>query len=219
MSGQSILGLATAAAGTNTQQAASTAFVTQAVSVGNTTGTASNITGVLNATSHPAHTGDVTGPSGSTALTLATVNANVGTFQGLTVNGKGLVTAAAAVVAPGCVIPLLQEFTPVTTTVTTSATALLINATQFLWDAGYLPAGRSLFLEILGSATAGSPTVILTPAGSAVASVTLIGTASTTTVRTRSAAITLVSGTVYETRLFNSVAGTASLRVARLIVI
>lgn len=40
-------------------------------------------------------TSDVTatGP-GSAAATLATVNANVGTFQGITVNGKGLVTAA-----------------------------------------------------------------------------------------------------------------------------
>ncbi|CAM5998845.1 unnamed protein product [Sphagnum balticum] len=40
-------------------------------------------------------TGDITaaGP-GSAAATLATVNSNVGTFQGLTVNGKGLVTAA-----------------------------------------------------------------------------------------------------------------------------
>ncbi len=41
-------------------------------------------------------TGDVTasGP-GSAAATLATVNANVGTFASVTVNGKGLVTAAA----------------------------------------------------------------------------------------------------------------------------
>lgn len=40
--------------------------------------------------------GDITG-SGTTAIagTLAAVNANVGTFQGLTVNAKGLVTAAA----------------------------------------------------------------------------------------------------------------------------
>ena len=39
--------------------------------------------------------GDASG-SGTTAITttLATVNANVGTFQGITVNGKGLVTAA-----------------------------------------------------------------------------------------------------------------------------
>jgi hypothetical protein len=40
-------------------------------------------------------TGDATLDTGSGALTLATVNANVGTFQGLTVNAKGLVTAAA----------------------------------------------------------------------------------------------------------------------------
>jgi len=45
---------------------------------------------VTNAT----HTGDATG---SGALTLATVNANVGTFNNatITVNGKGLITAAA----------------------------------------------------------------------------------------------------------------------------
>ena len=42
-------------------------------------------------------TGDATasGP-GSAALTLATVNSNTGTFASVTVNGKGLVTAAAA---------------------------------------------------------------------------------------------------------------------------
>jgi hypothetical protein len=40
-------------------------------------------------------TGDITGAGTSAiATTLATVNSNVGTFQGLTVNGKGLVTAA-----------------------------------------------------------------------------------------------------------------------------
>lgn len=44
----------------------------------------------------PAITGDATRPAGSCATTLATVNANVGTFSGITVNGKGLVTAAVA---------------------------------------------------------------------------------------------------------------------------
>jgi uncharacterized protein DUF5907 len=38
-------------------------------------------------------TGDVT-TSGGVATTLATVNSNVGTFQGMTVNAKGLVTSA-----------------------------------------------------------------------------------------------------------------------------
>ena len=36
----------------------------------------------------------MTSPAGSTVNTLATVNANVGTFQGLTLDGKGRVTAA-----------------------------------------------------------------------------------------------------------------------------
>jgi hypothetical protein len=45
-------------------------------------------------TAVPAYTGDVTSAAGGTVNTLATVNANVGTFQGLTVNAKGLVTAA-----------------------------------------------------------------------------------------------------------------------------
>ena len=44
--------------------------------------------------SRPAITGDLTISTGTNASVLATVNSNVGTFQGLTVNGKGLVTAA-----------------------------------------------------------------------------------------------------------------------------
>jgi hypothetical protein len=54
-----------------------------------------NASGNLLAAVMPAHTGDVTSPAGSIVNTLATVNANVGTFQGLTLNAKGLVTAAA----------------------------------------------------------------------------------------------------------------------------
>jgi len=52
-------------------------------------------TGLLAAARFPALTGDVTTAGGALATTLATVNANVGTFQGITVNAKGLVTAAA----------------------------------------------------------------------------------------------------------------------------
>jgi len=47
-----------------------------------------------NKVSNATHTGDVTG---STTLTLATVNSNVGTWNNVTVNGKGLVTAASNV--------------------------------------------------------------------------------------------------------------------------
>jgi hypothetical protein len=51
--------------------------------------------------------GDITG-SGTTAITttLPTVNANVGTFQGITVNGKGQVTAAVSQV--GTANPLMD---------------------------------------------------------------------------------------------------------------
>jgi hypothetical protein len=51
--------------------------------------------------------GDITG-SGTTAITttLPTVNANVGTFQGITVNGKGLVTGAVSQV--GTANPLIN---------------------------------------------------------------------------------------------------------------
>ena len=63
-----------------------------------TSGSASDLTaGTLLAARLPAHTGDVTSTAGSAALTLATVNTNVGTFNSLTVNGKGQVTAASAV--------------------------------------------------------------------------------------------------------------------------
>ena len=61
------------------------------------------LTGTLLAAQEPAHTGDVTNSAGSLALTLATVNSNVGSFglagsvSQITVNAKGLITAAANV--------------------------------------------------------------------------------------------------------------------------
>jgi hypothetical protein len=59
---------------------------------------ASNISsGTLGTARLPAFTGDVTSSTGSAVNTLATVNSNVGTYQGITVNAKGLVTAASNV--------------------------------------------------------------------------------------------------------------------------
>ena len=57
---------------------------------------ASNPSGYISGNQTVTLSGDMSG-SGATAITttLATVNANVGTFQGLTLNAKGLVTAAA----------------------------------------------------------------------------------------------------------------------------
>lgn len=65
----------------------------QSVSNVDGTLTISPTTGAVVA-SRAAITGDVAIPGGSNTATLATVNGNVGTFQGITVNGKGLVTGA-----------------------------------------------------------------------------------------------------------------------------
>lgn len=58
---------------------------------------ASGITGTLQAGQFPALTGDVTTTAGSLATTFSTVNSNVGSFTNanITVNAKGLITAAA----------------------------------------------------------------------------------------------------------------------------
>jgi hypothetical protein len=53
--------------------------------------------GILNLNNLMIFAGDISGngyPSQTITLTLPTVNANVGTFQGLTINAKGQVTAA-----------------------------------------------------------------------------------------------------------------------------
>jgi hypothetical protein len=68
------------------------------------TGSASDLSaGTVPAARMPAHTGDATSSSGSVALTLATVNSNVGSFglagsvAQIAVNAKGLITAVANV--------------------------------------------------------------------------------------------------------------------------
>lgn len=64
---------------------------------------AGQLTGTIVAGRMPALTGDITTSAGAVATTLATVNSNVGTFGSatqsvqFTVNGKGLITAAANV--------------------------------------------------------------------------------------------------------------------------
>lgn len=66
---------------------------------------ATDLTGTIAAARLPAYTGDATSSKGSTALTLATVNANVGTFGDsthipvITANAKGLVTAISLIAA------------------------------------------------------------------------------------------------------------------------
>jgi hypothetical protein len=74
---------------TGTQTASTISDIQSAIT--NNTAVLANTAKITNAT----HTGDATG---STALTLATVNSNVGTFNNVTVNVKGLVTGASNIV-------------------------------------------------------------------------------------------------------------------------
>lgn len=81
---------------------AATARTTLGLAAIASSGSASDlVAGTLPAGRFPALTGDITTPGASLATTLATVNSNVGSFGSatqvgtFTVNGKGLVTAAA----------------------------------------------------------------------------------------------------------------------------
>jgi hypothetical protein len=81
-----------------------TGYVKVTTTTGDLTSTATlpttDLSGTLQATQFPALTGDITTSAGAVATTLATVNANVGSFGSatnvgtFTVNAKGLVTAA-----------------------------------------------------------------------------------------------------------------------------
>lgn len=106
--------------------------------VGNATGSLANATGITlgatlafsgSALQTAAHTGDITTPANSFVTTLATVNANTGSFgsstaiPSFTVNGKGLITAAStnAVIAPA---GTLTGTTLAATVVTSSLTSV-----------------------------------------------------------------------------------------------
>lgn len=111
-------------------------------------------------------TGDVTasGP-GSVAATLATVNANVGTFASVTVNGKGLVTAATALSGDA----------------TTSGAALtLATVNGNVGSFGSSTSIPSFTVNAKGLITAASGNVVIAPAG------TLTGTTLNSTVVTSS---------------------------------
>lgn len=85
----------------------------------NNTLTTTALTGTLQAGTFPALTGDVTTSAGALATTLATVNGNVGSFTNasITVNAKGLITAASN--GTGSFAPM-----PTTVVTTTSQTGV-----------------------------------------------------------------------------------------------
>jgi len=130
--------LATANANVGTFGGAATALSLTADAKGRVTGVTSltislpttQLTGTLQAAQEPAHTGDVTNSAGSLALTIATVNANVGTYGTatssltLTANAKGQITGVTGVT----ITPALTNITGFGTGVATAAaTSLSVN--------------------------------------------------------------------------------------------
>jgi len=97
----------------------------------------------------------------------------------------------------------------------------VVSGSDFVWDTAYLPAGRSLYLEIYGSGSALSTQMtagIYTAAGVAVpgASATITGAAGALV---RGNAFTLTSGITYQLHFKTAVLGTGTLKLARIIIL
>ncbi len=131
----------------------------------------SQASGTLPAAQLPAFTGDVTSPAGSSINTLATVNGNVGSFTAanITVNAKGLITAA----ANGSVVSSI------------TGTAAQISASS---STGAITLSLSPSVTISGTMTAGT----FSGAGTS-----LTGTAASLTVGTATNIAGGVAGTIF----------------------
>lgn len=126
-----------------------------------------DVTGVLAAGRFPALTGDVTTVAGALATTLATVNSNVGSFAlaTVTVNAKGLVTAASAAATTGSGNVVLAT----SPTLTTPTIADFTNATHNHQNAaggGTLDAAAIASGTLAQARTDYAPAVILAPGSS-----------------------------------------------------
>lgn len=110
-----------------------------------------DLSGTLQAAQEPAHTGDVTNSAGSLALTLATVNSDVGTWGSATqvpqivVNAKGLATAVSNVT----VTPAVDSITGLGTGVATA----LANATNSAGGVLVAPSALTANAIVVGGGT------------------------------------------------------------------
>jgi hypothetical protein len=111
--------------------------------------------------------GDVT-TSGSLVTTLATVNANVGTFQGLVLDGKGRVTAASnqayltTVSAASTYAPLASPTftgTPTLPTGTVGVTQAVATNNTTLATTAFVQSRDALYLPLAGGTLSGDLTV------------------------------------------------------------
>lgn len=140
-------------------------FVTdaQATVIGNTSGTNSgdNSANSLYSSlvSNANHSGDATG---STALTLATVNGNVGSFGSatqagtFTVNGKGLVTAASnttIAIPESAVTNLVSDLAAKQATLVSATNIKTINGSSVLGSGDLVVSGSAAFSAITGQPT------------------------------------------------------------------
>jgi hypothetical protein len=174
---------------------------------------ASNLSsGTVAAARLPAFTGDATVAVGTSAITLATVNANIGAFNNVTVNAKGLVTAASNV-AYLTSYTETDTFASVTGRGATTATALTITNATASTTTGTGALVISGGLGVAGQVTAGS------------ISVTQANTSSTTTtISTNNTAVTIdtTSATAYRSAEYLVQAvrtgGTAEFNITKVLV-
>lgn len=153
----------------------------------------STLTGTLPAAQMPALTGDITTSSGAIATTLATVNSNVGTFQGITVNAKGLVTAASnqSYLTGNQTITLSGDISGSGATAITSTLATVNTNTGSFGSSTSIP---TFTVNGKGLITAASGNAVIAPAG------TLTGTTLASNVVTSS--LTSASGGSFGTAAY-----------------
>ena len=99
----------------------------------------------------------------------------------------------------------------------------IVAGSDFVWSKDYLPAGRSLYLEVVasGSAVTTQVQVSLYTAGATPVQVvaSLVSTTGIAANLARSSAFSLTDGATYQVHYKSVVLGTATLKLARLIIL